>query len=269
MRNSSEGILERPVFIVGFSRSGTTWVYDILAAHPEVAGILESWIFTPTMGLSPLLNDNHWPSNPTGLGQLISKEELIPEIKEFIQNLFKRALKPGHRLIIEKSPSHLERMGLIRRVFPRARFIHVIRDGRDVAASAASAARSWAPLWKKMPLGRSYSSCAAAWAKTVAKGRVAGQALGEDYFEIRFEDIEMNPKESYRRLFNFCGLDFDDALLEAVFQKTDFALNFHPNVEGFRRQGRSGEWKRSFNLLDRAFFNFKAGGLLKELGYGA
>ena len=262
-------ILERPIFIVGFPRSGTTWVYDILKAHPHTAGVLESWLFTPNAGLAALFMEHHWPARQTGLGQLISEDELASEVRQFAQNIFRRVLKPVHQILVEKSPSHLSAMPIIRRVFPQARFIHIIRDGRDVSVSVLNAARSWAPQWKKSSFGSSLLACARSWERVLREGRLFGCSLGEDYLEIRYEELERNSYEAIQTLYRFCGLAFDDSLLKESIRKTDFKLNHRPDSKGFHRLGRSGDWKENFNPLDSILFDIAAGALLKELGYKA
>src|SRR5215210_3852033 len=94
-----------PIFVLGHPRSGTTWVYDILTFHPEVAGVLESWLFTPGVGLARLFGDELWAEDRlqrhretvgqvAGLAQLVTRQELADEVRRLAERLLARALEP-------------------------------------------------------------------------------------------------------------------------------------------------------------------------------
>jgi protein-tyrosine sulfotransferase len=264
---ASLGQLEQPpIFVVGAARSGTTWVYDILTAHPQVAGVYESWLFTRNNGLGALYASAHWPPNRSGLSGLLEREALLEETRALAGRLLGRALEPEHRFLVEKSPSHVFAVPLIHELFPRSRFIHVLRDGRDVSVSVRAAARSWVPQWREA-FGRSVLTSARAWSHAVRRARKLGADLGDQFLEVRFEEIKREPFASYRRLFDFCGISYDEPLLQQIHEQTDFATNYRSNEEGFRRGGRVGDWRTHFNILDAVQFNLAAGDTLIETGY--
>lgn len=256
-------LAQGPIFIVGATRSGTTWVYDILTTHPQVAGVSESFMFSP-VGLSGLFRPIH--HGDAGLGRLLSREELILEVRELASRLLARALGPEHRYLVEKSGSHAQVMSLIGEVFPTARFVHVLRDGRDVCVSVRASALTWAPGWGRT-WARNMYSAAREWATIVSSARDHAADLGERFLEIRYEDIKRNPFEAYRRLFDFCGIPHDEVLLRHVFERTDFESNYRPREDAFHRRGQVGDWKTHFNLLDAWAFKRAAGRELIEHGY--
>ena len=255
-----------PIFVVGAARSGTTWVHDILTAHPAVAGAYETWLFTNKNGLVSLFTGAHWPKKPSGLGRLLSREELVAHVREFATSVLCHAMQPEHRHLVEKSPSHIYVMPLIFEVFPNGRFIHVIRDGRDVSVSVRAAARSWVPAWRSS-FGASIRTSSRAWREAIRIARRDSTQFGSQYMEIRYEELRSAPQEGYARLFEFCGIPCDQDRLNHITVATDFASNFRSNEDGFRRGGRVGDWKTHFNLKDRLHFHHAAGDLLIELGY--
>lgn len=257
---------QEPIFIIGAARSGTTWMYDILTAHPEVAGVFESWLFTRDNGLGSLFTAAHWPPKHSGLGRYLKRDQVLSTVRQTAHTLMGEAIEPKHKFLVEKSPSHLYSMKLIAEIFPNARFIHVLRDGRDVCVSVQAAARSWMPDWKRT-FGGSMEASAKSWHDAVQRARNDGKSLGERFFEIRYETLKADPVNSYKKLFDFCGIPCTDTILEDIFQKTDFALNFKGDEEGFRRGGRTGDWYGSFSLTDAYKFNRTAGELLEQLGY--
>lgn len=256
-----------PIFVVGNPRSGTTWVLDILRQHPEVAAIHESYLFSPQDGLAALFNRSGWMERHRGLGTLMTREELIADVRELAARWLARTLEPGHRFLIEKSPAtHLYVMELIAEIFPEARFIHVLRDGRDVAVSVRAASRSWAPRWKKS-FGRSMLRTARVWRNAVRIARNSGNKLGDRFMEIRYEEIKGDPLGASRRLLEFCGIPYDDQLLQEIYEATDFKQQFQGGEDQFRRAGRIGDWRKSFTVLDCAIFNVAGGDVLVEAGY--
>ncbi|MDW7759177.1 MAG: sulfotransferase [Acidobacteriota bacterium] len=256
-----------PIFIVGAARSGTTWVYDIFNAHPKVAGVFESWLFTPKDGLGSLFTEAHWPPKFSGLGRLLRREELVRHAREFAETILGHAVGDEHRYLVEKSPSHLFHIPFIGEIFPASRFIHVVRDGRDVAVSVLDAAASWVPIWKSS-FGRSIASSAKAWGDAVRRAQRYGRELGPDRFlEIRYETLRNDPLSQFREMFDFCGIPYDDALLKIIEDKTDFSKNYRGGAGKFRRGGRAGDWKTTFSRKDALVFQAVAGTLLIELGY--
>jgi len=255
-----------PIFIIGAARSGTTWMYDIFTAHPEVTGVFESWLFTRDNGLGSLFSAAHWPPKHSGLGRYLTRDEVLTFARETAQAILGEAIEPGHHYLVEKSPSHLYAMELIAEIFPEARFIHVLRDGRDVCVSVRAAARSWMPDWKRT-FGGSMEASAKSWHDAVRRARNDGKNLGDRFMEIRYETLKADPIAAYKQLFDFCGIPCTDEILQNIFEKTDFNLNFKGNESGFRRGGRTGDWYDSFSLIDAYKFHRTAGGLLEDIGY--
>lgn len=259
-------LVHPPVFIVGAARSGTTWVYDIMTAHPAVAGVYESWLFTPRDGIQALFSAAHWPPGHSGLGRLLSRDDLLEHLRPLIRRLLSHAIGPDHRFLVEKSPNHLFAIPLIREVFPEARFIHVLRDGRDVSVSVRAAAQSWVRHWRQT-FGQSVRTSARAWRDAVQRAHEEALQLGDRFLEIRYEELHTDPHSVYRRLFDFCDIPYDDTLLADIFRATDFERNFVADESGFRRGGRTGDWRTRFSLWDAWTFHRQAGRTLLSLGY--
>ena len=261
-----------PIFVIGCARSGTTWVLDAFGAHPDVATVNESWLFSPTVGLGPLLGKGHWdpdhPGGPQGLSRFVSREDFVAEVRTFAARVLGKALGDGQRFLVEKSPNHVWTADGIAEVFPEARFIHVVRDGRDVAVSLLAAGDSWAPQWKESSAA-SVQQAASTWRRALERAAVVAPALDDRLLEVRYEDLHADPVSGYRRLFDFAEVPYDEDLLERVRTANDFPSNYTPNERGFRRGGRVGDWTDRFSPADCLAFQLAAGELLIELGYEA
>jgi hypothetical protein len=267
MTNGSfDQLLRDPIFVVGAARSGTTWISDILAAHPLVARIHESWLFTPNNGIGSLFTEAHWPPGYSGLGHFLERNAALEYARELVVKVMAHALQPHHRYLVEKSPNHIYSVPLILEIFPNALFIHALRDGRDVCVSVRAAARSWIPSWKQS-FGWSISKTAEAWRHETQTAQIYLREIPAQFIEVRYEDLHADPSENYRRIFDFCGIPHDTKLLQSIYQATDFKLNYTPDERHFRRGGRVGDWKQQFSVWDAFAFNRVAGDQLVALGY--
>jgi hypothetical protein len=261
-------LVEEPVFVVGAARSGTTWVHDVLRAHPQVAGVFESMLFEPLNGVGGLLGRAHWSDPPRGVARLADRAEVVADVRRLASDVLGHALQPHHRYLVEKTPSHVHVMREIAEVFPDSRFVHVVRDGRDVCVSWRFARRTWARGWHRAPAGLEVARIARRWQRAVRRGREQAAELGDRVLEVRYEELRADPFPWYRTLFEFCRIPCDDELLSAVHGRTDFDTSGRAEKGGgFYRSGRVGDWRRSFNLVDGLVFNAVAGQGLVEAGY--
>lgn len=239
---------------------------SILAAHPLVAVVWECGLFDSPGGLAALMAERHWNPEGNGLITLMTREELAREIRVFASRIFARRVWPGHRYLVEKTPGHLWQMRFISEIFPGARFIHVLRDGRDVWVSTRAAKRSWAREWR----GRrrfTLPGTAHLWQRAVLQVADDRQALGDRLLEMRFEEIKRDPLSEIRRIFEFCRIPCDDDALKRIHEETDFDRRHRPDEAAFLRGGRVGDWRTHLNLIDGLIFNTVAGRALVAAGY--
>lgn len=163
----------------------------------------------------------------------------------------------------DKTPIYVLSIPLLSTLFPDARFVHVIRDGRDVALSYLAV--PWGPssVW----------AAARKWRRDVSTGRRYGEALPADrYHEVRYTDIVEDPERSLREICGFANLPFDGAMLdyhhdaEERIQSRPERTKYHasvtkPPVGGLR------DWRVQMSERDVQAFEAVAGDLLEELGF--
>jgi sulfotransferase family protein/uncharacterized protein DUF354 len=172
------------------------------------------------------------------------------------------ARSEGKTRYADKTPSYVLSLPALARLFPEARFIHIIRDGRDVALSYLDV--PWGPS--------SLPEAALLWKRAVTRGRRAGSRLGQTrYHEIRYEELIDDPAATVATLCEFLELDFVPEMLQYFgradqvagrmpFQETRQAL-YLPPTKGLR------DWRTQMAGADVAQFEALAGNLLTELGY--
>jgi hypothetical protein len=168
-----------------------------------------------------------------------------------------------------KTAPFVRRIRVLHDAWPEARFVHLIRDGRDVCLSALSwpsAERSVGryPTWREDPV----STVAFWWERKVRAGRESGCALEPRlYREVRYEALVSEPARECVALCSFLGVPFDEAMLRFDARPTsgdadlDRAHPWLPIIAGLR------DWRTQMPDEEVERFEALAGDLLEELGY--
>jgi hypothetical protein len=276
------------VFIVGCPRSGTTLLRRMVNAHPQIAipprethwiprmfenprGVTPDGTVTPEL-ISMLLDEPRF----TRLG--IGREELLPMIaggrpvsySSLVTGIFDFYGKAqGKALVGDKTPGYVRRMNTLHALWPKARFVHLIRDGRDVCLSCMSWSKAEKNLGR-LTTGKEdpVSTVALMWELYVRCGQQAGRWLGPKlYYEIRYESLVVRPAEECVELCAFLGVPYDDAVLRFHEGRTrpaagrDAKHAWLPITPGLR------DWRTQMSSEDVERFEAGAGELLDELGY--
>jgi hypothetical protein len=162
----------------------------------------------------------------------------------------------------DKTPNYVLQLPLLGSLFPEAHFVHIVRDGRDVALSVTGIPE-WGP--KRVPGGARY------WVQHVTAGREAGAALGPArYFEVRYEDLVAEPEHWLRAVCRFLELPFAPEML-TYFERFDEVIapdllpQYHQHLKEPPHQ--TSRWRQEMTPDDRAAFEAHAGALLAAYGY--
>jgi len=248
----------------------------ILGEHPQVATTVELTLFRRYA--APWIEtwedekrnseEGRWHQ---GLPFVWDRPKLMEFLQQFVNGVYEQLLasKPGATHVLDKHPGNALHTRLIREFLPEARFIHVIRDGRDVACSMMSAA-------KKIGYGtREAGDSAEAWKRHVVGARDAAQSPGS-YLEVRYEDLLSQGIPAYQRVLEFCGLTGAPGWIEATLEANTFEKmkearrTGDPSVQAKQahyRKGRAGSWVEDLSSAEAFEFEQHAGDLLRELGY--
>jgi hypothetical protein len=284
-------------FIVGNPRSGTTLLRHIVDSHSQIAFLLEApWMMNwleKGLGVNaegfvtPDLVSALLPSRrlfrDADLG--ISAQELGEWIKggglswaNFISRLCDRyGQARGKPLVGNKTPSFVRRLLAMHEQWPQAKFVHIIRDGRDVFLSARAKWKDKANItrfsnWNPGPWDENDVTTVALWWEwNVRLGREAGQVLGHEfYYEIRYENLVADPKNECLRLCEFLCVSFEDEMLS---HEENFKVRYRP--DGATINARVAlpitpglrNWQTEMTEEEVERFEGVAYNLLDELGY--
>ena len=266
--------MSHPFFIIGSARSGTTLLRLIMNAHPLVAVppesrfITELWRGQREVDVSRFLDalgaHKRFQTWDLPIDAVAGEIQGGPTIgyPDAIRAAFDAyAHVNGKSQWGDKTPRYVENLELIADLFPDARFIHLVRDGRNVTLSYAN-----------VPFGpKTVGRAAALWKRRVVAGREKGAALGgKRYLEISYEDLVEDAAGETKDICEFLELEFDPGMLDYTERARGSVLPrasmYNPNVtEPPRPNVRS--WEESMPPHHIEIFEAVAGDALSLLGY--
>jgi hypothetical protein len=291
-RRVASGEIEPAPFIVGATRSGTTLLRLMLDAHPDMA-IPSETHFIPDLikayrleSASPerlcevVTSHRRWGDFHLDGAELLERFRSIDPINpgDATRAFFELyAEREGKSRWGDKTPGYVREMHRIESVLPEARFIHLVRDGRDVALSVLS--MNWGPS--------TVPEAAFRWKKRILRAREQAPRISH-YVEVRYEDLVRDTEGTLRRICEFIELPYDDTMLryheraEERLREKARDLDRGPEKEPQPAEARMAShalateppdperverWRTEMSAEDRAVYEELAGDLLADLGY--
>lgn len=262
------------VFLVGCARSGTSWLQIILAAHDGVASVRETHVFDGYLShLYKAWDAEASSTSKDGLRLLLGLDDIDAVARSLVDKVFDRiaASKPGASIALEKTPPHLFFHAVIRRLYPDARFINIVRDPRAVVASLLAARKEpwggWAPA--------QVFDAARLWHMSVRIGTQDLARYGDDVFQLRYEDLHATPDETLDRLWHWLGVTpqpydrerFSIFRLKSERNKGPMVSPTWDGRENFFRRGQIDSWREELSERDIATIESVVKPYLVQLGY--
>lgn len=217
--------------------------------------------------------------------------------------LKRRLLETGKKIVGDKTPfTGTEFVHEVAAIRPDAKLIHIIRDGRDVAVSSMhhvwnnarheggihdlteaeiqnredyrADPEAFLAAGRSIFAGRQLAGTAKNWAEMLGRARQDGPALlGDNYAEVRYEDLLLRPEKELTRLLRLLGADASEEAVGACVEAGSFARWTKGRERGqedsaaFMRKGVAGDWENVFTEEDKRAFKEAAGDTLVQLGY--
>lgn len=268
----------KPIIIVGCQRSGTTLLRLILNAHsciaiPEDASFLmpvikKEYLYNKISGKSLINLVNYleastqfklWNYDYTGfISELIRIKEI--SLKDFLVMMYSSYCESfGKTVWGDKTPSFFRKIDIVHSLFPDARFIHIVRDGRDVFDS-----------WRKMtPAMRYVAVTALDWSYKLYKIEKSLKKIhGEKKITVRYEDLLERPEKTVKTICSVIGEEYEPAMLN-FYQSSDYFIGKHHSELIFKPLEKSNcyKWRKKLNTKEIAIFTFIAQHFLKKYQY--
>lgn len=239
--------MDRPVFLVGAERSGTTLLRLLLDGHPQISFASESEFLVDPVG-----PDGSLPAPAVYRAYLetdrvfqLSGLTVDPHLDTAALIRGFLAQRAGDRPVVGATVHrHFDRL---LRLFPEARFVHLVRDPRDVAASVIG--RGWA--------GNAWTA-ADRWIEAEALWeRVAADLPPDRYVDVRYEALLAEPEQELAHLCRFLGVAYDPVMLE-VERRSRYR---RPDAS------RAEAWRRGLSARSVRLAEARLGALLAQRGY--
>lgn len=295
-------------FIFGHARSGTTLLTRLVRVHPKVHCDYQAHFFTRSPTLEALVSDpfvGSWltrRSNRWNYGRDLSPL-VLRSVSDFIMERGARRAGKGKPdcLVGDKSPNSLldgEAVRLMNKIYPDAKLVFIVRDGRDAALSHRFQTFIDNPQSLKredLEIRRRFSQnpepflngeqsifspialrrSAEGWVHNIVNtDSIAQSLLGDRYFHLRYEDLLRDPLDQMQQLWSFLGVEQGIPGLSEALQAE---LSRNPDADWQRQKageiadaldkGKAGTWREIFTERDRNLFQDIAGEVLKKWGY--
>lgn len=257
-----------PIVIYGAARSGTTYLVQILNQHPGIYVSDETRVFVWAHEiLSRLAADQRsggrTQDEPGGrrvadrLTLVSYLRRVLPEgIRAYYRELAPDALWWGDKYPHYADPRHAGCLETILELFPRARFLHIVRDGRDVVTSGLRG--TW----------RDFDSVHRMWTSHLDIGCSFGRALPADrYFELRYEDLVRDDLAMARRIFDFLEIELHDDVAEFCRAQRSCRTRFCTPTRDIRADVLKSDWADYLSPARRLESLELLGEHLVRLGY--
>lgn len=279
-----ERVLKKDIFFIAATeKSGTTWLQILMNAHPEAAcrgeghfasrlvPVFEESIAVYTKYLKAL--------NASVFNEIDGFPVFDRDAIRFLERAAMGLLlstydKPTAQAIGEKTPNNVRHLAALDSLFPKAKFLFMVRDGRDVVASGWEHNRRQRPNEPPSQSLTDYTrSVAKSWRTDVEMAAAFAARHPNRCHRVRYEDMIHTPNETAAGVFRFLGLDAGDDVVARCVAAGDFKKLSGGRAPGEEagtshfRKGVIGDWQERFDADAAAAFDAEAGAMLAALGY--
>ena len=287
---------ESPIFVIGSPRSGTTLLRLMLTCHRNI-------VIPPECGFAAWLADRFTDWNAQTIDQCLTrfvgelfecrkietwnldKEQLITFLESHHPECYSHAVSLVYQFYAnsinqrctrwgDKNNFYVDYISTLNKLFPAAEFVHIIRDGRDIASSykRLKHVESKSPYFPTLPAD--IEQVAQQWQRDLETVGIAFDRIGRDsVVEIHYEELVLDPKSTLRNICDSIGEDFDDTMLgyhdvnrQQILEPAEF-LAWKEKTTKPPTASQIGCYQTDLTSEEIAAFESVAGGMLKDLAY--
>jgi len=281
--NAPSNLSCTPFFIIGSGRSGNTLLRSILSGNSDISIPPESYRIPFAIKKFHIFNNRNWEDIVSqvlkefedckefytweiNIKDVQKRLENIEDSKRTLSNIFDELFctyaekhSVGSKMWGDKTPMNTLYLDWIGTVFPHSKFIHIIRDGRDVASS-----------YLKMERYDTILEAANRWINSIQLAQSFGSKIKENYMEIRYEDLVTAPKDVIKNTCVFLDINYDSKMLDHTKQVEklgDTDKSHHSNLSKPISSESIGKWKNNLSESDQENITKLLHKHLHHLGY--
>ncbi|MGD1703489.1 sulfotransferase family protein [Dapis sp. BLCC M229] len=275
---SNKSTLEPPpIFILGVPRSGTTLLRMMIDSHPEImCGPEAPWITNQQLDWAPSLRSltrfltrNEWGAVKAFKG--VEQDLIYQLMANFIDEIMSASARSHGKIQwAEKTPRNIIALPFLYQLFPHAKFVHIYRDGRDVALSTVG-------KWKTIPISdkkvkNNYKNALKRWVDWNQKFCKDAKKVNLNYISIRYEDLVTSPQTEIGKLLEFLEVEWSDKVLEPHAVEHDIVTMKGAGMQTFFNRNSIDtaslyRWKKELNWLQKRTTKSIAEETLLKFGY--
>jgi len=274
---------DRPIFVVGCPRSGTTLLQLMLSSHPRIAIPPETRFLLRAYARRLEFGDLEQPANRRVLGEFIcarrghrfrdlglkrrrTVEEIVagpPTLGSAFGIVYQAyAARFGKPRWGDKRPAYNRYLDILLRLFPDAQLVHLVRDPRDCVASLKRV-----PWWRRGPY-----QAVVAWAGAIDNVRATAERHPDAVVELQYERLVADPETELRRLCTALGEDFNPAMATpesvASLHVPERALKeWHANTRRRPSTASVGRWREELEPWEAGLCETVLGARMDRFGY--
>ncbi len=238
-------LISPPIFIVGHPRSGTTWLSELLGSHSRLASGTETHLFNYYL-------ERLFRGRDKWLGDWVDDTTLDQLIAQFVEGVFQAKLATTCKTrIVEKTPPHRHWLDQITSLFPGAKIVHCIRDGRDVALSMLAMRRRTGAQW----IPETLEACAERWKESMELLAKCKNEMADSFVEVHYEHVLCSPEDQLQRLLGQLNEIDSSQEVRRMLAARPIWANQHE------------KWRHQLTPSQQQLFVEVAGGTLEVLGY--
>lgn len=267
--------IENAIFIIGCDRSGTTFLGSLIGAHSQCIVTPESQFkvdcyskeeqtsFDPKKSFQKIKETKRFKIWDTDISFLEDEYNNIKNYPDLILKIVEKynmdkQHKESAKIWVDHTPVNVEYVGLLKEFYPNAKFLHIIRDGRGVAASYKNV--SWGP--------KSMQDIANHWLKKLAYGFAYETRYPEDILSVRYEELLLNTEETVKKITDFTGIKYEENMLAANgLIVPSYTKHQHELVGKQADKSRINAWEKTLSKREIELFEYRTRNMLHLLDY--
>ncbi len=267
--------IKNAIFIIGCDRSGTTFLGSVIGSHSKCIATPESQFkvecyseeykssFNAKETFIKIQNTQRFKNWNTSISFTKAEYNEIKNYPDLILNIVQKynigkQHKTTAEIWVDHTPINVEYVDFLKQLYPNAKFLHIIRDGRAVASSL-----------KNLPWGpRSVQDAARFWLKKLAFGFAYEIKYPKDILSIKYESLLNDTEITIKQITDFMGIEYEKNMLEANGMIVpEYTKHQHALVGTKANKARINAWEKNLSRREIELFEYETKNMLNLLGY--